>query len=83
MKMSKIIDGNFPKNGNIVCHKVSAQYLQEDDNSDNMNELHIETENQGAGDYFIIKTERWLFDDIDEMIRLLTHFKNKKNNAEM
>jgi hypothetical protein len=82
--MSKTIDGDFPKDGSgiNVCSKISALYLQENNLDDNMNELHLETQNDGAGDFFIMKTERWLFDDIDELIKTLKHFKTKKKNEE-
>ena len=34
---------------------------------------------QGAGFYYIMKTERFAFDDIDFMIRILQDFKEKAN----
>jgi len=41
------------------------------DEPDTSQEITIETENAGAGDFYIIKTDRWAFDKIDDMVKLL------------
>lgn len=58
--------------------KIVTEYIQEPDNykkdqsSDNV--LVIGTE---PGGYFYIQTERWAFDNIEELFRILMDFKFK------
>jgi hypothetical protein len=39
--------------------------------------LTIKTDNGGGGDFYIIETERWAFDNIGEFILLLKRFQMK------
>lgn len=39
--------------------------------------LSIETIDSGDGDFFVMNTDRWAFDDIDEVINILNTFKEK------
>jgi hypothetical protein len=39
--------------------------------------LTIKTDNGGGGDYYVIETERWAFDSIDELIEIINKFKEK------
>jgi len=39
--------------------------------------IEVFTQDGGAGKYFVIKTDRWAFDRIDELIELLNNFKQK------
>ena len=39
--------------------------------------LKIKTQNGGGGDFFIIETERWAFDNIAEFITVLKKFQMK------
>lgn len=50
-----------------------------DGNSDQSNdqELEVFIDDCGGGDYYVIKTDRWAFDKIDDLISLLKKFKNK------
>ena len=62
--------------------KLQAEYTQESDcmQSDNLGQnLIIKTESDGvsSGNFFIIETDRWAFDDIDEFIEILKSFKEK------
>ena len=41
------------------------------DEPDTSQEITIETENGGDGDFYVIKTDRWAFDKIDDMVKLL------------
>ena len=67
--------------------KISKQmmvYSQEGDScqdNDNEQEITIESENAGAGDYYVIKTERWAFDNIEEFVKLLKSIKLRKEGA--
>jgi len=74
---------------NFEIGDVKATYYQEGDtNSDTPSGDNIITfEMEGIGfdmGYFVIKTERWAFDDIDEFVSLLQDFKDRclmaKNN---
>jgi hypothetical protein len=47
------------------------------ENSDLGQFLHIHTEDGGGGDYFVMDTERWAFDNIDDLIEVLNQFKEK------
>ena len=74
----------FPDETNkLTLSSVSAEYLQEsDDISSNadIQSLQINTEDAGAGVYFVIKTERWAFDSIQELIDVLQDFQKKIGN---
>lgn len=45
--------------------------------------LKIKTADGGGGDFFIIETERWSFDNIEEFIRLLYIFKEKHDKIKI
>ena len=67
----------------LTLSSVSAEYLQDaDDSSSNadIQSLQINTEDAGAGVYFVIKTERWAFDSIQELIDVLQDFQKKLGN---
>lgn len=70
--------GKFPAGYQIGCEKMSAIYIQESDGNDSeYQQIEITAESCGGDPYFTIKTERWAFDNIDELIMLLKNFKNK------
>lgn len=39
--------------------------------------ITIKTENGGGGDFFVIETQRWAFDSIEDLVNLLSQFKDK------
>lgn len=56
--------------------QLKATYSQEADGMDNNPQyLDIFTEDSGGGKYFVIKTERWAFDNVEELIVLINNFK--------
>jgi hypothetical protein len=62
--------------------KLQIEYRQESDcmQSDKLGQnLIIRTESDGvqSGNFFIIETDRWAFDDIEEFIEILKSFKTK------
>lgn len=67
-------------NTKIRLDEVHHVYVQDGDGCDpihdNVQELRISTQDAGGGMYYVIETKRWAFDDIDEMIDILTKFKN-------
>jgi len=61
--------------------KYEVTYSQESDSADDSNDfqfLKINNHNEGGGDYYIIETERWAVNEIDELIELLNDFKKRK-----
>ena len=64
---------------NFTKAKVLAEYTQDGDCATNqsINIISIETEDCGGGCYFVIKTDRWAFDSIDEITNLINDFKRE------
>jgi hypothetical protein len=58
----------------IIREQTAITFSQEGDDcdeSENTQSIKIQSANAGAGDYYIISTERWAFDSIDEFVALL------------
>lgn len=66
---------------NFEIDSVVATYTQEgDEQSPNGGDNFITFESEGINfemNYFVIKTERWAFDNIEEMVALLEDFKKR------
>lgn len=76
--MEKIKLGYDPKTEEIHIEKMKVDYSQKcDQTSEHWQVLSIETEDNGGGAYFVIKTERWAFDKIQELIDTLEDFKRR------
>jgi len=65
---------------------LKAVYAQEEDctkpvnqdpENDGYNFLEIETTNGGGGTFFVMKTKRWAFDNVQEMIDIINDFVEK------
>jgi len=68
----------FPEGEEVVADFCSVQYLQHDDtNHDDYQKITITTNSQGSGHYYVISTDKWAINDIDEMIKLLKDFKKR------
>lgn len=62
----------------VSVNKVSVEYTQEADaNSRGIQFLDVSTEDGGGGVYYVLKTERWAFDDINDLIKILTDFEKR------
>ena len=64
----------------ILTQTLKVTFTQDNDcmeSSDLGQFLHIHTEDGGGGDYFVMDTERWAFDNIDDLIEILNQFKEK------
>lgn len=62
---------------------INVTYCQEGDTCDNnVQNLEVWTDDGGGGPFFIIKTERWAFDNIDDLINVLNDFKKRINIKE-
>lgn len=69
----------YPTETDIVVTDMSITYSQEADcmsETQNTQFLQINTENE-SGVYYVIKTDRWAFDDIDDLIKILNDFKSR------
>lgn len=76
---NNLIPSGIPRMGlPITVSSTMAEYCQECDvNSDEMQKIKISTEDNGAGVFFVIETERWSFDNVDNLINLLNDFKKR------
>ena len=77
--MEKIKTKEYAINDDLVINKVTVNYCTESDIDDSDNELELSITHQGAGFYYVMKTERFAFDDIDFLIKILQDFKEKAN----
>ena len=60
----------------VTAYSGTVTYVQNcDENRDNTQELLVSLENNGAGSYYVLKTERWAINDVDELINVLNDFK--------
>ncbi len=78
------IDGNtllavgFPSSEQpVAVNKVSVEYTQESDNSDGLQFLEVSTEDTGGGVYYVLKTKRWAFDNLNDLIKVLNDFEKR------
>jgi hypothetical protein len=71
------------KKPEILSQEFKMTFTQDSDcNSIEDQFLTIKTDNGGGGDYYIIETERWAFDSIDELVEVLNKFKEKHEKIE-
>lgn len=71
------------KKPQILSQEFKMIFTQDSDcNSLEDQFLTIKTDNGGGGDYFVIETERWAFDSIDELVEVLNKFKEKHEKIE-
>ncbi len=61
-----------------VIEDVKVTYTQEcDESSQDIQELKVFMEDNGAGKYIVFETERWAIDNIDELVEILNDFKTR------
>jgi hypothetical protein len=66
------------KKAEILSQEFKMTFAQDADcNSTEDQFLTIKTDNGGGGDFYVIETERWAFDSIDELVELINKFKEK------
>ncbi len=56
---------------------VSITYIQDADcvsDSDSIQTLKVYTENNGAGRFMVLETERWAIDDVEGIIEIIKDF---------
>ena len=69
----------YPENEqDIIVSEIKLTYSQENENNNSIiDTLEVSTDTQGDGFYFIIKTDRWAFEKVDDLVKVLNDFKNK------
>lgn len=77
--MEKIKTKEYAINDDLVINKITVNYCTESDIDDTDNNLKLSIKHQGAGFYYVMKTKRFAFDDIDFLIKILQDFKEKAN----
>jgi hypothetical protein len=61
-----------------VIEEISITYSQEcDESSNDIQELKMFTNDNGACKYIVFQTQRWAIDNIDELVEILNDFKLK------
>lgn len=61
-----------------VYRNMKIKYIQNGDgNSDNVQELDLSEEDCGGGKYFVLSTERWSFDKLEDLIIILNDYVEK------
>jgi len=62
----------------LLSQEFEMTFTQEADCCDNKEQyITIKTQNGGGGDFYVIETERWAFDNIPELITTLMRFYTK------
>jgi len=62
----------------LLSQELQMTFTQEADCCDNREQyLTIKTQDGGGGDFYVIETERWAFDNIPELIGILMKFYTK------
>lgn len=76
---NNMLAAGFPSSEQpVAVNKVSVEYTQEaDSNSDGLQFLEISTEDAGGGIYYVLKTDRWAFDNLNDLIKVLNDFEKR------
>lgn len=78
MEEEKIKYGySFDDKGTPKFVDLKVNYIQPCDTTDEVQEISIEMGDVGGGPYFVIKTDRWAFDNVDDLVKILNDFKRK------
>ena len=70
----------YPYGSEIVINEISVNYSQVNENeTDTDDNLKLSICHQGAGFYYVLKSKRWAFNNIDELVKILNDFQDKAN----
>ena len=62
----------------LLTQEFQMTFTQDSDCCDSKEQyLTIKTQTGGGGDFYVIETERWAFDNIPELINILKRFQTK------
>ncbi len=66
-------------NDKLGVSNVKVDYTQDADSmsADDFQTLSVEATDAGGGWFFVIQTERWAFDNIDEFVKILKDFQKR------
>jgi hypothetical protein len=68
----------------LLSQELKMTFTQDTDCCSNEEQfLTIFTDNGGGGDFFVIETKRWSFDNIEEFIRILYEFKKSHDKIKL
>jgi hypothetical protein len=68
----------------IIDQEFKITFTQDNDCCTNDDQfITIKTQNGGGGDFFVIETQRWAFDSIEDLVRILYQFKNKHDRIKI
>ena len=71
------------KKAEILSQEFKVTFAQDADCCTSEDQyITIKTDNGGGGDFFVIETERWAFDNIPELVQTLMRFYNKHKKIE-
>lgn len=79
-EQGRILCEDFPTENNfIIIEPPLIKYIQDDDlNRENdCQELKIGMDSSGCGYYYYIETQRWAFNEIDDLINILQDYKSR------
>lgn len=65
----------------IITQEFKLVFTQDNDSCDDSQDgqfLEIKTQDAGGGTYYVLSTERWAFDNFEELIKILITFKEKQ-----
>lgn len=76
---NNLLADGFPSSEQpVAVNKVSVEYTQEaDSKSVGLQFLEVSTEDAGGGVYYVLKTERWAFDNLNDLIKVLNDFEKR------
>jgi hypothetical protein len=71
------------KKPELLAQEFQMTFTQDSDCCDSGDGqfLTIKTQNGGGGDFYVIETERWAFDNIPELMNTLLRFYSKHQNV--
>ena len=62
----------------IVMNEIKVNYSQSNEITNGVDDnLKLSIYHQGGGFYFVMKTKRWAFNNVDELIEIVNDFKSK------
>ena len=68
----------------VISQEFKITFTQDADCSSTEDQfITIKTDNGGGGDFFVIETQRWAFDCIEDLVRILYEFKNKHDKIKI
>ena len=77
-KLDKIEKGVPGMDTYVLSQELKMTFTQDGDCMDSEEQfLTIHTKDGGWGDYYVIETKRWTFDNIDELVEVLNKFREK------